>query len=382
MDEEGLTKLPDGTLLSYDVFNSVNTGVSTAQRYTPSTQTWADATGTTSFPVLSSSADGYELGPQLLLQNGKVLVIGANNNTALYTLSTGNWAAGPTLPTGMGADDAPGAELPNGQVIFAADHPLFGTPSQIFDYNPSTNAITTLTLPTSLATRLNSEPSYIDRMLVLPTGQVLFSDATKELWIYTPPTGASSSVQPVVTGVANNGGGNFTLTGTQLNGQNAGAVYGDDAEMDSNFPTVRLRSSTGTVFYCRTTNWSTTGVQTGIAVETVNFAIPSGVVSGTTYSLLESGAGINSKAFSFTAPVAFDLSGVGGAGAHAPVATQTGSSIHGDSANLGRSGDSSAVPGHATFGASAGPSAATLQHGGSDTSALDLVFAKLFADEL
>src|SRR5262249_31448244 len=39
-DEEGWTKLADGSILSYDVFNSINTGTSTAQRYIPSSNTW------------------------------------------------------------------------------------------------------------------------------------------------------------------------------------------------------------------------------------------------------------------------------------------------------------------------------------------------------
>ena len=38
-------------------------------------------------------------------------------------------------------------------------------------------------------------------------------------------------MKPVINGVVYNGGGVFTLTGRRITGQNAGASYGDDAEM-------------------------------------------------------------------------------------------------------------------------------------------------------
>src|SRR5262249_14283157 len=39
-DEETWTLLPDGSVLSYDIFSSVSSGISTAQRYIPATNTW------------------------------------------------------------------------------------------------------------------------------------------------------------------------------------------------------------------------------------------------------------------------------------------------------------------------------------------------------
>ena len=52
---------------------------------------------------------------------------------ALYNSATNNWAAGPDIsgtlngiPSPFGADDAPGAILPNGHVIFAADAGVSG----------------------------------------------------------------------------------------------------------------------------------------------------------------------------------------------------------------------------------------------------------------
>jgi hypothetical protein len=150
------------------------------------------------------------------------------------------------------------------------------------------------------------------RMLILPTGQVLFNDSSALLWVYTPDGAAAPQYRPVVNsvvfGVAAGAtpppifGGIFTLTGKQLNGASAGSAYGDDVESDQNYPIVRLTSTaTGNVFYARTTNWSTTGVGTGSAPETVNFTLPSGFAPGN-YSLVVSGAGISSFPFFINIP--------------------------------------------------------------------------------
>src|SRR6202011_4855075 len=106
------------------------------------TNTWVDA-GSVPVPLTGSSI-GDELGPAFLLADGRVLQIGANSNTVIYTPATNTWAPGPTIPNGKGADDAPGAELPNGHVIFAADtfSPTFTGPTQLFDFDPTTNTIT------------------------------------------------------------------------------------------------------------------------------------------------------------------------------------------------------------------------------------------------
>jgi hypothetical protein len=297
-DEEGFSKLPNGDILSYDVFSSVNTGNSTAQYYNPSTNTWNDAGPV---PVLlSSSGDGFELGPQLLLPgSGNTLVIGANGNTALYNYTTNSWSTGPVVPNGHGADDAPGAVLPSGNVLFAADKPLFSAPTQIFLYNATTNTISGVGLPSALKTSLNSKASYVTRMVNLPNGQILFSDSTDQLYVFNGGF-PQSAWRPTISSVVNNNNGTYTLTGTQLNGMSEGSAYGDDVEMATNFPVIYLKNaSTGGVFYCRTTGWSNTWVQTGTTPETVNFTLPSGLPTGT-YSLFSTASGMASRPFSFT----------------------------------------------------------------------------------
>ena len=142
-------------------------------------------------------------------------------------------------------------------------------------------------------TNLQFEGAYPTRMLTLPTGQVLFSDSDSQLWVYTPDGLPNPALRPVINNVTYSGGGVFTITGKQLNGQSAGAAYGDDDQMDSNYPIVRLADSSGHVYYCRTSNRSSVAVAGGATPETVNFTLNPSVTPGN-YSMVVSGAGISS----------------------------------------------------------------------------------------
>ena len=122
-------------------------------------------------------------------------------------------------------------------------------------------------------------------------------DASPQLWVYTSTGTADPRLLPIITGVKYNGGGIFTLTGKQLNGQSAGAAYGDDDQMNSNYPIIRLVSERGNVYYARTTNWSKVSINGGHgkhSAETVNFTLNPGVTPGH-YDLIVSGAGISSN---------------------------------------------------------------------------------------
>jgi hypothetical protein len=131
-------------------------------------------------------------------------------------------------------------------------------------------------------------------MLVLPTGGVLFSDGQYQLWVYSSDGTAGAALRPATTSVTYGGGGVFTLTGQRLSGQSAGSAYGDDDESDENYPIIRLVNSTGQTYYCRTTNWSSVGVGTGLGKQTVQFTLNPSVTAGN-YSLIVSAAGISSS---------------------------------------------------------------------------------------
>ncbi|MGH7134831.1 MAG: hypothetical protein ACREHD_03775, partial [Pirellulales bacterium] len=139
---------------------------------------------------------------------------------------------------------------------------------------------------------------FIDRMLVLPNGQVLFSAGdsfgnTTPLFLYTPSGSPQASWRPSIGGIVSNGGGSFTLSGVQLNGISEGAYYGDDAEMAENYPILQFRSPGGQVYYATTSNWDSQSVQTGSRTVTTDFELPAGMPVGT-YYVTVSAAGISS----------------------------------------------------------------------------------------
>ncbi len=68
-DEESWVKLPDGSILSYDIFasiNSINSGVGSAHWYVPSTNTWVDSKHGPRPAQLPRLRGRYELGPGFL----------------------------------------------------------------------------------------------------------------------------------------------------------------------------------------------------------------------------------------------------------------------------------------------------------------------------
>jgi len=302
-DEESWVLLPDGRVLTYDIFRSVATGGSYAEIFNPVTNRWSsispsDGSASGFIPQLSSRNLGFELGPLVRVHDGRIFAIGATGHTALYNPATNTWSAGPDVLDGgllWGACDAPAAVMPNGHVLFLADaSPQFPTPfhppTRIFDFNPATNTITTVNPPLSTFNLANS-PVFPTRLLMLPNGQVLLDDDSRQLWVYTPAGPIDVAIRPVANGVTYQGGGVFQLTGLQLNGQSAGSAYGDDAESDQNYPIVRLVNAAGT-FYARTSNWSTSLLATGSLPETVDFTLPAGITPGN-YALIVSGSGLS-----------------------------------------------------------------------------------------
>ena len=309
-DEEGWVKLASGAVLNYDLFQSKATGGSYAEKFDPTTNTWisispSDGTANGVIPELSANSVGSELGPALRLHDGRVFIVGATGHTALYDESTNTWSAGPDVigtlngsPALFGADDAAGCVMPNGHVLFDADAgptlKTFAGPTELFDFDPTTNTISRIASPT---TDFDDPqfPAYVLRFLVLPTGQVAMTTSNdNHIYIYTVPDTTQNLIRPRIEGIAYNGGGVFTLSGQQLNGQSAGAAYGDDAEMNGNYPLVSLADKDGHVFYARTTNWSSTGVATGTERETVNFTLPASLTAPGVYKVTVTGAGTHS----------------------------------------------------------------------------------------
>jgi hypothetical protein len=121
-------------------------------------------------------------------------------------------------------------------------------------------------------------------MLVLPTGQILFTDGVTDVEIYTAAGTYQAAWQPTISSFpssVSSGSLNNFISGTQFNGLSQGAAYGDDAQAATNYPLVRItNNATGHVFYCRTHTHSTMGVATGSATVSTQFDVPATIESG------------------------------------------------------------------------------------------------------
>ena len=94
---------------------------------------------------------------------------------------------------------------------------IFSNPTRLYDFNPQSGTSSPVSPPLS-DLNLDADASYLSRMLVLPTGQVLFNDGvSNQLYIYTPKGSANPAYWPVIDKIKYDDGV-FTLTGRQLNG--------------------------------------------------------------------------------------------------------------------------------------------------------------------
>jgi hypothetical protein len=120
-----------------------------------------------------------------------------------------------------------------------------------------------------------TDSSYYGNMLVLTTGQILFTDFF-EVDIYTP-TGTynpawGSRIQKAPSTVSS--GGSYVISGHQFNGLSQAAAYGDDNQAATNYPLVRITNrATGHVFYSRTHDHSSMAVGFG-GLASTHFDVP------------------------------------------------------------------------------------------------------------
>jgi hypothetical protein len=302
--EETLTLLPDGTILTVQCSNGNN-----AEKYVISSDQWVSAGSTPS--TLPQACPGLvaEIGPAILLPNGKVFAIGATGNSAIYTPPTvitdpGTWAAGPTFMDSGGNTsfpmDAPAVLLPNGKVLLVGSPTppcSYPGPTTFFEYDPSTNLATVISSSGNA-----SGPAYTGRMLLLPTGQVLYSNGSTNLQIYTPDGTPQATWKPAITAFTSvmTTGHHYTLSGTQFNGLSQACSYGDDAQMATNYPIVRVTNSlSGKITYLRTSDHSSMGVATGATVVDTTIHIPDDLLPGP-YSMVVVANGIASDSVNIT----------------------------------------------------------------------------------
>jgi hypothetical protein len=294
-DEEGWTLLPNGQVLTVDCytdyyFSLIKTyppNPTNSEIYNPATRTWS--TGGSTINTLTDQSV-FETGPALLRPDGTVFAVGSQGYTSIYNTQTATWAAGPRFPISpqgnrYTAQDAPGALLADGNVLAA----VTGGP---IDPNTGGYADPPVGFFEFDGANLNAEPTIpnaaIDtsssiNLLVLPTGQVLSTDGTDDIEIYTPDTMQHSAAwEPVINKAPATlvPGQTYRLAGVLFNGMSQASAFGDEDQNATNYPLVRITNvATGHVFYARTHDHSSMAVASPDKV-TTNFDVPAAQESG------------------------------------------------------------------------------------------------------
>jgi hypothetical protein len=228
-DEEGWTLLPSGKVLTVDayVFQYNATGTN-SEIYTPSTGTWTSA-GSTIQQLWDScggsSAASYEVGPAILRPDGTVFATGANTcgpgHTAIDNSNTGTWTAGPDFPAAYGSADGPAALEPSGNVlVFSSPSRSYPPAGQFFEWNGT--SLTLIAPPASAV----EDASYVGHLLILPTGQIMFTDFSQNVEVLTPAGTYNPSWAPTISSVSGSltRGRTYTVSGTQFNGLSQGSA--------------------------------------------------------------------------------------------------------------------------------------------------------------
>jgi len=277
-DEEGWGLLPNGDILTVDAIDAPNSEV-----FNPATKKWTSAGSTI---VRLEDPSSQEVGPLVLRPDGTVFAAGAApsgtpGHTAIYNTKTKTWKKGPDFPkvngVALACDDAPSAVEINGNVIVMTGPPVFNTGSVFFEWNGTT--LTQIAGPPNAST----DAAFYGHFLELPTGQLLFSDFSTDLEVFTPKGSFVSAWQPKITSVPATltHGNTYVVKGTQFSGLTNGAAYGDDFQDSTNYALVRItNNATKHVFYARTTKPSSFGVQTGSLVESTHFKVPASIETG------------------------------------------------------------------------------------------------------
>jgi hypothetical protein len=309
-NEETWTLLPDGSILTVQNFATPPT---LTQRYVPSLDEWVSTGKTPNDLVLTTVNDAsgaaisvYEIGPALLLPDGRVFAIGGTGNTALYTppphgsdptITTGSWLAGPSLPkTPEGSlwpmlttSDAPAVLQTNGKVLctagllYLAQNDCFSENAQFFEFDPKDNSLNPFS-PTPIPSA-SAPNTWQLRFLLLPTAQILMTTQSSTIYVYTPDANENvppKSWKPTFDSCPNTlvQGHTYTVVGKQLNGLSQAVSYGDDAQQATNYPIFKLSNSSGAVVYLRSSNFSTLAVATGSRRVTADIDVGADVPTG------------------------------------------------------------------------------------------------------
>ncbi len=270
--EEGWTLLPDGKVLTADVFDAPN-----SELFTPAAKSWATAGNLT-----QDLQQGDEMGPQVLRQDHTLFIAGAVSASNFYNLSTKKWTQGPNFPSGLDSADGPAALMPNGNVLLPLSPGVYHAGVKWFVLKGSTLA----SIGGTPHDGTNS--SYDLRLLVLPTGQILETDGSNDVEVYTPGGTPNSAIAPKISSVSATltHGQTYAISGVRFNGVSQTNVYGDDAQMAGNYPLVQIvNTATGDVSYARSHDFSSMAVGSNGTV-TAKFDVPAGIETGASQAIV------------------------------------------------------------------------------------------------
>ena len=303
-DEETWTLLPNGNVLTVQI--SGTTARRNAEQYVPSIDKWVSAGKTTRDLVVGSikGVESDEIGPAILLPSGKVVAIGGNGRTEIYTphpdpVKAGTWVAGPDMPADAGNPLSPaglltvldGAAvlLPGGKVIcvggrtrkFPSENSYWSKPTRFLVYDPAATTLAGL----GRQPGNNGDYTFTGSLLLLPTGHVLYAAEQNVMAEYVPTArelAADPSWRPAIATCPDvlAKGHTYTITGTQFNGMSQANSYGDDRQCATNYPIVRLTNGAGRVRYLPTVNFSGMAVATGDAAVAVEIEVPTRIGVG------------------------------------------------------------------------------------------------------
>ncbi|MEO6776535.1 MAG: hypothetical protein ABI467_26555 [Kofleriaceae bacterium] len=296
-DEESWAKLWDGRIVTTDA--NLPNDLTHSEIYDPATKLWTSA-GEVPVKLADTTSTGggsHEVGPEMLRPDGNIVAIGATGHNALFDTATLTWSALPDLPAppaSAGAydvADGPGATLPNGDMLIAASPGVFNNPTHWYELHD-----TTFTLLANEPMNAPGNSSYNNFLLVLPTGEILLSDFSNRIELYTPAPGVPANAIPEILDAPTligttpepstapmltlYRGRSYTVPVHRMNGITQGAYYGDDAQSSTNFPIIKVTNTTTLhAKYCRTYAHSDRSISPD-EVGTTTLDIPAGLEPG------------------------------------------------------------------------------------------------------
>jgi hypothetical protein len=295
-NEAGWALLQNSKVLMVDAFTNPScNGTLSTELLNPTTNTWGCGAP---MPTQLFDNSGHELGPIVVTYGGKTLAVGAVPHTNVYDPVANTWSAGPDIPGGLVAYDGPGVLENNGKVLIMVSQTNFGPGCQMMEYSVGPNTLTNTTNPANCP----SDPSFVGHLMVLPTGEIMFSDLSNRIELYTPAPGpGANNNRPTI--ISNgpiqhftSSGNNNVVMGFKLNGVSQGTGYGDDYQGDTDYPLVRItNTTTGQVYWGRTHDESTHSIDPNAGMMTTMFDLPVGFPRGPNYNVVVIAGGLASN---------------------------------------------------------------------------------------